>query len=122
VIVDVGTSAFAAVMGFETVFTLELGGAPETGLAAVAAADLTGLAGTAGPAFKPGVALEPGLPVGLVAGLAAALDVAVDEAGTELGAGLAADGEDAVAELVGAAGFVFGACFGAAGAAEAEPL
>jgi hypothetical protein len=122
VIVDVGTSALAAAIGFETVFTIELGGAPETGLAAVGAADLTVLAGTAGPAFEAVAALEPGLAVGLVAGLAAALDVAVGEAGTELGAGLAGDGEDAVAELVGAAGFAFGACFGAAGAAEAEPL
>ena len=103
----------------------EAGGALETGLTAAAAAAgaLTVLAGT-GPAFEAGVVPGPGLPTGAVAGLAAALDVACagDEVCAVPAAGLAADGDDAVAELAGAAGLVFWACFGAAGAVEAGPL
>jgi hypothetical protein len=117
-----GTSAFAAVTGFETVFAFEAGGALDTGLTAAAAGALTALAGTRA-AFEPGVVPGPGLPTGAVAGLAVALDAACAEdevcavPAAGLAAGLAADGDDAAAGFTGAAGLVVCACFGAAGAA-----
>jgi hypothetical protein len=116
-------AGFAAT-GVETVFNFGPGGTLETGFAATVAAGLPVTPGLTAPALGPAVVLETGLAVGvgLDVGFVAAFDVAC--AGAEVcaapAAGLAAKGE--VAELGGAAGLVFCAGLGAAGAVEAEPL
>lgn len=117
----VGTSALAAVTGFEVEgFAIELAAPPEGTLPAEAVAGLA-LLTVPGAGFDPDAAVDAGFAEGVLAGLTAVFVAAAlaGELAAELGTELGAADAGLATELVGGTAFGVCACFAAEAPVEA---